>query len=170
MFAIAVAGGSFKSHAYKKAYPRSRKWTSNSCRVRAHELSRNKEVMERIEYLREVTTCEQIMTQREAKIALSTLARARLSDFLTENGQIDLQKVKELEGRALELKITESLQGGSVSLKLNVLDAIRDLAKMEGWNEPEKVEVTGSLDVLLAEIDANVKKHKKRMNKETTND
>lgn len=152
-FALAYIETGNASEAYRRAYPASRKWTAKAVHTRASMLFGFAEVLRRIEELRAKAECEAIATRRETLIALTRILRACPSDIIDENGSIDLRKVREMRQELAGIEIEDTPNGRKYKVKFkDGIAAIDRLAKLEGWDAPQKVEMWG-LAELVEELD-----------------
>jgi hypothetical protein len=117
-FAEFVAQGDTQADAYRKAYPKAKKWKNPTVYNKAVILA--KEMAHRIAELREASTSDAIMSAREAKETLTKIAR----------NHIDMrEKILDEDGIPI---------GERDIPNRDRIAAIDRLAKMQGWDAAEK--------------------------------
>lgn len=89
-FAVAVAGGSNLSDAYRKAYPRSVKWKQEHVHVKASEMASSAKVERRIAALR--AAAEKVSTLDAARVLdeIAKLAHSDIAGIWHEDGRVKL--------------------------------------------------------------------------------
>lgn len=121
-------------------------YSPKTAESRALQLMSKRSVQERIKAFREAGWNEFVMPKPEALYRLSQAARFSPTEFMDENGRIDLKKLK--ESGVIVSEITVDYNEGEVSrvrIKGDQYKAIQELAKILGWNEPERHEHTFSM-------------------------
>ena len=148
-FCRAYAGKAWgnAAEAYRLAGYRPK--TSQSAAVCADKLLRIANIKEFIRELRADVEAILGIDRREALEILARIANGRLSGFLNDDGTISLQKVRD-SGQELQEYVEESLGMGGVRRKIKLRDpvvALERLAKMMGWELPDKLDVRHSGEV-----------------------
>lgn len=157
-FCLAYLETGNASEAYRRAYDceNSKPETINK---RASELLDNREIAGRIEELNKSAVTAAVMTRTEALERLSSFARTDLKD-LVEFGQYELgqdddgnpviQSSWKIKDSALQdpmkLAVISELTAGRDGIKIKThspLNAIKQLADMQGWNAAQKFEHGG---------------------------
>lgn len=126
-FAQLVASGLTQSDSYRQTFPNSLKWKKEVVHVKASELAGK--VAVRINELRQSVASKRIMERAEALAYLTEAVRKPISDIDATSPLCQEQTVTAGQG-------WESTKYKSVSK----LHAMERLAKMQGWDEPEKHE------------------------------
>lgn len=147
-FAQAVVRGLNDCQAYKAAG-----YKGKPARL-AYIVANAKDVQARIAELNERASRKAVMTKQEALESLTRVARAS-QEFFVRFGRVsprgitidaaDLDRNPEMKAAVREFVINE--HDGRVTVKLHAFDEmIAKLAKLEGWEAPQKVDVMRSLD------------------------
>lgn len=158
-FCLAYLETGNASEAYRRAYD-AENMKAATIHSRASELLDNSEITARLAELNKSAVTAAVMTRTEALEKLSALARTDLKD-LVEFGQYELgqdddgnpviQSSWKIKDSALQdpmkIAVISELTAGRDGIKIKThspLNAIKQLADMQGWNAPEKREVTGA--------------------------
>jgi len=130
-----VLHGSMSS-AYRQAYSVANMQPATVNR-RAIELFATPHVAARVQALREEMAAQCALTRQEALHILTQIARGKLSNYLDENGDIDLQRVKALGGPDIEaVEKSDLMRGMARKLKVrSQIQAIERIAHMCGWDK-----------------------------------
>lgn len=177
-FALAIVKGKNQTDAYKAAKGKAK---GDNLRKAAHQIATNIDVLAFLASVQVSAVDEAIMTREEALKRLTAMGRARITD-LVEFGEHDMGKDE--DGREVIqatwrfkdsvkqspelLDAIAELTAGKDGIKLKLHDArgaIKQMAEMEGWQAPEKVEHSnpdGSLNpanMAAAVIEALKRKH-----------
>lgn len=148
------------SDGYRKAYDTSRMKPTTVNR-KAKELMDNGNIQARIKELRDRAAEGVVMGRREALERLTLLARtgvASLADFKNvqiaedrETGEPIYQATWQFKNSALQdvdkLEAIQELVAGRDGVKIKThsqIQAIQQLAKMQGWEAPTKTDLTNS--------------------------
>jgi len=137
------------SEAYRRAYPRSKAWKPQVVHQRASELLHKGEVAVRIQELRSQADRSAIATQEEVSGIMTRLVRGAVSDVLRPDGTFDIKKLRACRQELGEVAFEDTKEGGRrVRVKFRDPIAAADrLAKLQGWDKPQEVKLTGTLDV-----------------------
>lgn len=133
--------------------------SDNAAEVSASQLLRNPKVEKVLDLINkkveEGIVQDAIMSRQEMAERLTTIGRADLAKIVTDSGEIDPTKVKSLGITLKELDVTyiETDKSSRTTRKVKLHDpqrAMDSLAKLMGYNEPEKhdVNVKGLGEVL----------------------
>lgn len=134
-----------------------------SAHVIGSRLLRTAKVKERLHELNEEARSEAIASVIERKEVITDIIRGRLSDFVDEDGHIDIQGRESLKSAAVQEIKTTRWSGGkderasSVTTTLKLRDplaAIAELNKMEGDYAPERHAVIGDILIEVVYVDA----------------
>jgi len=109
-----------------------------------------------VNFLHTIQLDTHLMDRRDMMRNLEELTTRGAGDYLTPNGQLDLEKIRAAGAHLTEVSVGESGAG-----RVKVTDpykAVTELAKMRGWYAPEKKEVNATMemgmsDELLALLD-----------------
>lgn len=141
--AEALVRGATQADAYASAYNCSR---MKDCTVkqRAWELFQLSHVAAYVRELQDRAADAAVMDRREALLTLTQIARGKLGKYLTASGQIDTEKLPEAGAELESTGFSDSPDGHREQIKLrDPIRAIERLAKMLGWDQPDKLEVAG---------------------------
>lgn len=154
LFAQSVFGGSDQKSAYIKAGYKSR---DNSAEAEASVLIRNPKVLARLQYLQSRAAQGKIITKQRAMEILSEMIECDLSDFMTvgADGVTHFDFGKDTAKRkALKKAKTKTVRDESGNEVMETMyqemelesktAALERLAKMMGWDQPLKQELTGA--------------------------
>lgn len=92
--------GETQRHAYRKAFPSSRKWKDKTVDNRACELEKNKEVLGRIQELIEEAKNEAFLTRDEKRKILAEMVRDSNASIMERTKALDLDN--KMEGEYIE--------------------------------------------------------------------
>ena len=157
-FAQAVASGMTQADAYRSAFDTSR-MKAETVQQKASRLMADGKVRARVKELQEAAASAVVMTRREALERLTVLARTGIAD-LVEFRQVEMgadaegndavQSVWSVKDAALQdpvkLAAISELTAGRDGIKIKThspLQAIQQLAKMQGWESATKHELSG---------------------------
>ena len=122
-FCLQLVRGNSQAEAYRRAG-----YASASPDVEASVLASKPSVAKYLDYLRENAETNAICSLAEAKEFLAAIVR-------TPVGEVD-------ERHSLAQEVRRNADG-TVHVKMpGKVEALRELSRIEGWNAPEKVEVT----------------------------
>ena len=144
-----VATGSM-IEAYRCAYA-CEQMSPKCLYARAKELFENPRVAARVRALRQQSMDAAVLDRQEALAILSDIARGQISNYLDDDGAIDPRAIKAMGGPDIERLELHTAQGRQKAL-LRLRDPIRAIdriARLEGWDEPERLgvgQVTISID------------------------
>lgn len=177
-FALAIVKGKNQTDAYKSAKGKAK---GDAMRAAASRMYANVNVQAFLASVQASEVNEAIMTREEALKRLTVMGRARISDLVDfgeyrvgedEDGQPITQatwKFKDSVKQSPELlDAISELTAGKDGIKLKLHDsrgAIKQMAEMEGWQAPAKIEHSnpdGSLNpanMAVAVIEALKRKH-----------
>lgn len=143
-FSAELLTGISQAEAYRRVYPKSRKWKSSVVWVRACELARK--VSGRVEFLRKQSESKLVMDRREYLERLSRNARDAdqgIKPYMKADGDVEVTAANVTA--ALESFEAHILPGaGVIAKKIKVRDSLpylNELAKAQGWHEPEDINV-----------------------------
>lgn len=112
----------------------------------ARRLMSMRRVQERIKACQQEGWNDLVMSKLEALSRLSQAARFSPTEFMNDDGRIDLPKLR--ASGVIVSEVTVDYFEGEVSrvkVKGDQFKAIQELAKILGWNEPERHEHTFSM-------------------------
>lgn len=157
-FCLAYLETGNASKAYRRAYS-AEKMKPETIHKRASELLADGEVAGRIAELQQAAASAAVMSRQEALERLSGFARIDLADLIEfaehevgvdENGQSIIQTAWRIKDSALQdpkkLAAIAELSAGRDGIKIKThspLQAIQQLAKMQGWESATKHELSG---------------------------
>lgn len=157
-FCLAYLETGNASEAYRRAYD-AENMKASTIHSRASELLDNSEIAARLEELNQSAVTAAVMTRTEALERLSSFARTDLKDLVEfgqyEIGQDDdgnpvIQSSWKIKDSALQdpikLAAISELAAGRDGIKIKTyspLNAIKQLADMQGWNAAQKFEHGG---------------------------
>jgi hypothetical protein len=136
-FLAGILAGLTQRKAYIEAYPNSKTWKDNAIDVKASQLFSNDKIKLRYHELLQSVTKKSILQREEVLEILSSVVRGNIADYLKEDGTLDVPKIR--ENKPLLSEITTS-RGGLKAKFADPLVAIEKIAKLLGWNEPEKIQ------------------------------
>lgn len=145
-FAQGIFAGATQWEAARAAGYKGSEKTLQEC---ASRLMKDPVVQKELELLNTLGRSKAIATRDEALQILTGHLRGGLDPFIDENGNIDIAQAREagklhlLESYQKTETTGETVYTASVKVKLHsVQGAVDRLAKLLGWNEPEKHEHT----------------------------
>ena len=157
-FSLAYLETGNASEAYRRAYS-AEKMKPETIHKRASELLADREVAGRIAELQQAAASAVVMSRQEALERLSGFARIDLADLIEfaehevgvdENGQSIIQTAWRIKDSSLQdpkkLAAIAELSAGRDGIKIKThspLQAIQQLAKMQGWESATKHELSG---------------------------
>lgn len=135
--------GATMADAYRKAYS-TENMTEDSVRAKGCALFNKSHVAAYLETLQEHAEQEAIMDRKEALKVLSEIGRGGLHNYLDENGSPDPKKLGKPGRDLLEAEMRADDNGVTRKVKArDPVKAIERLAKMQGWDSADKLEVEG---------------------------
>lgn len=157
-FCLAYLETGNASKAYRRAYS-AEKMKPETIHKRASELLADGEVAGRIAELQQAAASAAVMSRQEALERLSGFARIDLADLIEfaehevgvdENGQPIIQAAWRIKDSVLQnpkkMAAIAELSAGRDGIKIKThspLQAIQQLAKMQGWESATKHELSG---------------------------
>ncbi|MBN2643008.1 MAG: terminase small subunit [Victivallales bacterium] len=127
-------------------------YSERTAKVQGSRLLSNPRVRPALVELQDYLFRRQVMGKNEALSILSKMARARLSDYLNDDGSISLRKLKRSGVELQELSKTCGEDWETTKVKLrDPRQAIETLSKMLGWFEPEKTEEELTININIKE-------------------
>ena len=100
-FAQALASGDSQRTAYRKAFPSSVKWKDKTVDNRAYELANNREVMGRLNELKERAATYAVMSREEKRHILKMMAFDVNASYAERQRAIDIDNKMEDEYRTI---------------------------------------------------------------------
>lgn len=129
-----IAGANY-TDSYRAAYDCSRMAPSTVNR-RAFDLFHRPHVSAYVDAAHSRATRGAVLTREGAIAILERIATSRPAALLDERGEVDIERLRQMGQEVSEIT---SLGNGRVKVKLNSqLAALERLAKMLGWDEPER--------------------------------
>ena len=129
------------SEAYRAAYSTK---GGRSVNVNASRLLALPHVAARVQELRDRAADKAVAERHEALVELTMIARGRVGSFLRDDGSIDVAKLAKAGPELESFQLVDTEHGQRVTIKLrDPIRAIERLAKMLGWDAPDKLEVAG---------------------------
>lgn len=163
-FVLGILKGLNQIDAYKQAGYKAK--TDDTAYSSASEILRNPKVKSFLDSMNEVAISNAIMTREEALERLSSIGRSSVSEMVEfsehkmgvdDDGNPVIQAVWKFKDSALQdpksLAAISELTAGKDGIKLKLHDpkaAIKQLADMQGWEPPKKIE--HSMDEQMAEL------------------
>lgn len=157
-FCIAYIECGNASDAYRSAY-NAEKMKPETIHVKASELMANGKIAVRLKQLNSKAVTDAVMTRQEALERLSGIARTDLADLVEfsthelgsdQDGNPIIQSTWKVKDSAMQdpekLAAIAELTAGRDGIKIKThspLQAIQQLAKMQGWESATKHEHTG---------------------------
>lgn len=136
--------------AMRQAYPQTKKWTQNALKVQACRNLAKPNISLTVKRLQDKANAEAIADYDECCRILTEIARAALTDYTTD-GCLDYEKIRR-NPRALQEIIEEATVDGGLRRKFKLRDpraAIETLAKLRGYNAPERTEAAEIKDITI---------------------
>jgi phage terminase small subunit len=133
--------------AQRHAYPSS-KATDTTRSRRAHEILNRSRVAAYLAGMRKKSTSKAVMTRQRALELLTEIGEGRVPTYLTPDGEIDEAKVAaggaDVEEFTKAVTHTDRSTTTRTKVKVrNPVQAIERLAKMQGWDKPDQLQVEG---------------------------
>lgn len=156
-FCIAYLKTGNASDAYRQAY-NAENMSITCVRVKACELMNNPKISARLQELNSWAVTDAVMTRQEALERLSNFARTDLADLVEfgsyeigeQDGQPIIQAAWKIKDSALQdpqkMAVISELEVTKKGIKIKThspLQAIQQLAKMQGWDSASKHELSG---------------------------
>jgi len=154
-FAQDVFSGLTQADAYRKSFPKSRKWTAGTLWKEACILAGKESVRDRIEYLKSQVASRKIATKEELAEIMTNIARPTIADFIEvdANGEQFVRVTKSTLAchalKKVKVKRITDQQGNTVmGIHLTELEleskvaAAKALADLMGYDAPKKHEVS----------------------------
>lgn len=134
-------------------------YDNDNAEVSASRLLTNGNIVNRVSYIRKQNEKKMQMTKDEALAILAEIARAKITDFMDESNRFVINgKPKVRAVASIKVKhLYEDGEHAGTETECRIRDprdAIETMAKLCGWNEPEKIEATGSLSVSMTPAEA----------------
>lgn len=124
-------------------------YSKRAARQQGDRLLSKADVRAAITKARAQAESEGLLDLIEAKRILSRIARARLGDYLAANGSVCLAKVRQAAQEIAELEQAATAQGNRRRIKLrDPIAAIERLARLSGWDAPERHQIEGAVLVI----------------------
>jgi phage terminase small subunit len=140
--AHALVAGATKTDAYRSAYNVAKE--STVVGRRAWELFQLPHVAAYVEELTARAADRACLKREEAIAILASVARGELARYLRPDGTFDLAAISKARSDLEAVQLADTEAGQRISVKLrDPIRAIEVLAKMNGWNEPEKHDLGG---------------------------
>lgn len=141
------------TEAYRRAYPRSLGWHTEVVNRRASEMLAHGEVSGRVKELRAKAESAAVATRQEVLEALTRIVRCSPSDLLNPDGTMDLDKLRTYRQEVGEITVEDTPFGRRHKVKLRDVVAAADrIAKLQGWDQPSRVDVTSGGERLRTEV------------------
>jgi len=136
------------SEAYRRAYSCDR-MKDTTIHVKASELLNNGKIAVRIRELQGILQEKSDISKEEAVKELTAIVRTRITDVLSVKGsKISIKKLDEMPDEAISCIASIKNTRGSVEVKFyDKITAIDRLSKMLGWDEPDQIDLKGSVPV-----------------------
>lgn len=122
-------------------------YAAGSCGVRGSEMLKKSNIREYLSKIRVAAESAAVLSLHEARVILADLARARVTDYLDADGQIEIHGRK--GDRAVQsIEVTEHADGETATRRVtkfklhDPVSAIAKLAALNGWDKPTKSDVT----------------------------
>lgn len=124
-------------------------YSSRTAYSQGERLLKNAEVQQALDAIRKRANEKGLVDLIEAKRILSRIVRAKLSGLMAANGSPDIAKIKRTGQELMEFVVDEIPFGTRIKIKLrDPIAAIERLAKLSGWDAPEKHSIEGSILVI----------------------
>ena len=122
----------------------------------AYQLTKNSDIATRLSELRNMTATPAVLSAQEKRQILADIARANLTDFIDENGQVRLNSkssraLKEYYIKTRVDKFGKPIKTSSVKI-IDAIQAIAEDNKMAGHYAPSK-HLIGNVDLTPELID-----------------
>ncbi len=155
-FAVAVAAGSNLSDAYRKAYPRSLKWTPETVHEKASRMAANAKVSTRVRSLQSAVAEESILKAADILNEARRVATSSVSAFFWPDGAV--KRPHELDADAAACVASfDILPDGTVKYRLWDKNSATSLAaRILGLLEKDNKQKTDPLQSLLDSLSGNV--------------
>jgi hypothetical protein len=141
------------SEAYRRAYPRALAWSDQAVHVNASKMLARAEVQLRVADLRAQAASAAVATREEVLGILTRIVRGYPSGLLREDGTVDLDRLRDCRQEIGEITVEDTPAGRRHKVKLRDVVAAADrLAKLQGWDQPARVDVTSGGERLRTEI------------------
>lgn len=155
-FAVAVAAGSNLSDAYRKAYPRSLKWTPETVNQAASRMAANSKVSARVAALR--AAAEKVSTLEAARVLdeIAKLAHSDIAGVWHEDGRVRLPHELDPATRAAVASFEIDAKG---VIKYRFWDknaALEKAARHLGLYEKDNEQQTSPFKEMLASLGGKV--------------
>ena len=144
-----------QSEALRIAYPHTRKWKPDSVWNRASELALKPEVKARIKEIQGEMADKEIITKESILKDLVEISQGSIMDYVdveekdAENGSIQVMKIKDLdklsESQKRRIKHIKTTRYGLEIELYPITDTHQMIAKMCGFNEPDKVDLNNKM-------------------------
>lgn len=134
------------SEAYRRAYS-CEKMAPNTINRKAIELLNNGKITARVGHLQAALQERSDISKDEAVKELTNIVRCRVTDVLNAKGKtVTIKKLEDLPDGVVACISSIKSAKGSVEVKFyDKISAIDRLSKLLGWDEPERVDLQGSV-------------------------
>jgi hypothetical protein len=153
-FANKLASGMTQSEAYRKAFPKSKKWKPKTVWARACELAADSKVSGRVRWLQEQAASARILSLTERKEMLSQAARdcyKGLGQFVRiDKAGNQTILVDDKSGKSLALKsvktrrVTDKNGTESTIVELDARDFLPYVQELNALDQGSKHQITGN--------------------------
>lgn len=135
--------------AYKYAYPSSVKWKPHNTRNAASLMLKRPEVAARVRELRAQVDKENVATLEETLGVMTRVLRCSVTDVMRPDGSVDVKKLRKCRQELEQITFEDTPNGGSrVRVKFrDPVGAADRLAKLQGWDKPQKVVLAGAVNL-----------------------
>lgn len=152
-FALEYVKTGIGTEAYRRAYPKSQHWKPTAVETHASALLATGKVQARVAELRARAESAAVATRQEVLAALTRIIRACPTDLLDECGCIDMTRLRACRQEIQEVTVEDTPAGRRHKVKLRDVVAAADrLAKLQGWDQPSRVDVTSGGAPIRAEV------------------
>ena len=144
-----------QTEALRIAYPHMSKWTSKAQWTRASVLANSNKVRQRIKEIKDEMADKEIITKEAILKDLVEISQGSIMDYIdveekdAENGSIQVMKIKDLdklsESQKRRIKHIKTTRYGLEIELYPITDTHQMIAKMCGFNEPDKVDLNNKM-------------------------
>ena len=150
-----LLSGMNQTEAYKNAYDCDN-MQIETITNNAYQLTKNSDIATRLSELRNMTATPAVLSAQEKRQILADIARANLTDFIDENGQVRLNSKSSRALKEYYIKTRVDKFGNPIKTSsVKIIDAIQAIAednKMAGHYAPSK-HLIGNVDLTPELID-----------------
>jgi len=120
----------------------------------ASQLLKNPKVLAAVREVEDEIYSKDIMSAQEAQQRLSRMGRFDPKQFIKEDGQVDIEALKESDIIADSIEVETRIVGEceevqKIKVKGNAKAAIDSLSRIKGYNAKEEIEVTHKTGVMV---------------------